>query len=95
MNGEMDMKTVLAVVALIAVGWVVYNNCQCSCNKRENLEVRRVPSTGCSCGGCERKCYELATTGSLYGCNPHAQPYSPELCELSYRKCALHGCGRA
>ena len=95
---NIKFEHVLFVVGVIMVAVFVMQRCSLSLNcssQKEGLHVQRVHNTSCNCGGaCERKCYQLAKEGLLYGCNPNdtSSPCTPELCNLSYRKCVLHGC---
>lgn len=64
---------------------------------REKFEVQAVQIQPCRCQSCLDAVQQQAQSGQLYGCdasNPYI-PFSPEECNYSYRKAALHGCGVA
>lgn len=81
------------ILLLVLVGFVLF----VVQRYREGLEIQKVHIRECRCQDCLDVALHQAQTGQLYGCDPNNPyvPYSPEECEYSYRKAALHGCGVA
>ena len=92
-----DMGHLLLLLALVAFILITTNKCKLSCGSTESLDVPPVHWKSCRCPGCEQVALEQAQNGYLYGCDPNNPfvPYSKELCDNSYRKTLLHGCGVA
>ena len=92
-----DMGHMLLLLALIGFIFFVSKQCRISCNGKEGMDVRPVHWKSCRCPSCMNVAYQQAKDGQLYGCDPNNPyvPYSPEECNYSYRKTALHGCGVA
>ena len=92
-----------AILLLALVGFIYYIVTRCKINGKEGMHghplggvnVEPVHPKVCHCPDCAKVALEQAQSGQLYGCNPNNPyvPYSPEECNLQYRKTLLHGCG--
>lgn len=84
---NVDIGHVILMVAI--VGIILFYK------RKEGLDVSRVNIKPCHSESCLDACYRKAQNGELYGCgSPDGYvPFSPDECNLQYRKCVLHGCG--
>jgi hypothetical protein len=78
------MHLVLLVVLILFVCFLL------SPRNRESMTLDK-----CHCEQCPDACLRMKLSGTLHGCNRNCPSYNPALCELSYRKCLLHGCNVA
>ena len=81
------LHIVLGVAVVLLVLYLLRSK---GCGMKEGMCVDK-----CHCNQCAQACARMKLAGHLYGCNRNCPTYNPAVCELSYRKCLLHGCNVA
>ena len=95
---SIDAGHIVLAVVLIVVIVMVCKKCSFSCGGgSEGLNVHPVKAPSCRCPKCAQAVLKQAHNGQLYGCDPNNPfvPFGGDICNTSYRKALLHGCGVA
>jgi len=100
LEAEINLDLGHVVLLLVLIGFVFYLVWKA---RKEGMQVDGKPwpvpvvARSCKCPDCAASALDKAQSGVLYGCNENDPyiPSSPEICNYSYRKELLHGCGIA